>query len=137
MPFDDEILGYEEPDDEMNALTQQVIGAAIEIHKELGPGLDESMYHNAMCIELQRRSIPFVKELIVDVKYKGEMIGQRRIDLVVASRLVVELKTVEELSKVHKAQVHTYLKITGLKLDLLINFNVAYLKDGLKRIIRN
>jgi GxxExxY protein len=133
MPYEDEDPPYVEPDRELDDLAHRVIGAAIEVHKQLGAGLDESLYEAALCIELRRRDVPFVCQVIYDVQY--ERIGQRRMDLVVGGRLLVELKAVEALAPVHSAQVRTYLKITNLKLGLLINFNVPILKDGIKRII--
>lgn len=125
-----------EPDSEMNSLTHAVIGAAIEVHRELGPGLDESLFREAMCIEMTLRRIPFQKELEVDVRYKGRVIGKRRLDFLIAGKLILELKAVEQITSLHKAQVNTYLKITGLHLGLLINFNTIVLKDGIRRIIR-
>jgi GxxExxY protein len=112
MPFDDEDPPYLEPDAELNALAHAVIGAALAVHKQLGAGLDESLYRNAMCIELRKRGIKFICEMPVDVLYDGQVIGQRRIDLFVEARLVVELKAIDRLAPVHKAQVRTYLKIT-------------------------
>ena len=135
MPYDDEEPPYMEPDRELDELAHAVIGAAIEIHRSLGAGLDESLYENAMYIELRHRNIPFTKQVVVPVEYRGETIGERRIDLIVAGRLVVELKAIEALAPLHSAQVRTYLKITRTKLGLLINFNVPLLKDGLKRVI--
>ena len=135
MPFNDEDPPYLEPDVELNALSHSVIGAALEVHKRLGAGLDESLYRAAMCIELRKREIDFVCEMPVDVLYDGQVIGQRRIDLFVGGRLVVELKAVERLAPVHKAQVRTYLKITKTKLGILINFNVELLKEGIARIV--
>jgi GxxExxY protein len=120
---------------EMDQLTHSVIAAAIEVHRQLGPGLDESLYEAAMVIEFRLRKIEFARQIIVNVDYKGESIGERRLDFVVEKKLLVELKAVEELAPVHRAQVLTYLKITGLKLGLLINFNVEVLKDGVKRVI--
>ncbi len=114
---------------------REVIGAAIEVHRRFGPGLDEAMYEAAMKVELRLRQIPFESQVHIQVEYKGEPIGTRRMDLIIGGRLVVELKAIEQLSSLHKAQVKTYLKITGLNLGLLINFNVVLLKDGLKRII--
>lgn len=137
MPYDDEELPYVEPDVELDELAKCVIGAAIEAHRRLGPGLDEILYQGALAIEMRLRGIPFAKEVIVPVFYKDELIGERRLDFLVGGRLVVELKVVEQLSALHKAQVLTYLRITGLKLGLLINFNTVLLKDGPKRIIRN
>ncbi len=137
MPYEEEDPPYVEPDVELDALAKVVIGAAIEVHKQFGPGLDEALYEAAMEVELRRRDIPFQPQVHVDVQYKGEVIGQRRIDLLIAGRLIVELKAVEQLTPLHKAQVLTYLRITRLKLGLLINFNVILLKDGLKRIINS
>jgi GxxExxY protein len=128
-------MNYEEPDLEMTVLSGAVIGAAIEVHRVLGPGLDEALYEAALAIELRRRNIAFTRQVVTPVDYKGERIGEKRLDFVIDGRLLLELKAVEELAAVHKAQVLTHLKITGLKLGLLINFNSAILKDGIKRII--
>ena len=135
MPFDDEDPPYVEPDLALNELTHSVIGAAYSVYQELGPGLDENLYESAMSRELRLRDIPFVRQIAVDVYYKGEKIGEKRIDLLVADKLVVELKAVETLTALHKAQVLTYLKITKKRFGLLINFNSAILKDGIKRIL--
>jgi GxxExxY protein len=137
MPFDDELLENPEPGPELNALTQAVIGAAIEVHRNLGPGLDEGCYERAMCVEFKLRAISFVRQVVIEVGYKGEIIGEKRIDLIVAGKLVVELKAIEQLNSVHQAQLNTYLKITRLTLGLLINFNVLLLKDGIRRVIRS
>jgi GxxExxY protein len=137
IPYDDEEPPYAEPDSELNALATAVIGAAIEVHRHLGAGLDEQLYENAMCAEMRRRDIPFQKEIDFDVTYKGEPIGKKRIDFIVGGRLVRELKAVEALAPVHSAQLRTYLKITKCKLGLLINFNIPILKDGIKRIINS
>ena len=137
MAYEEDELPLVEPDQEMNALTGAVIGAAIEVHRQLGPGLDEVLYAAALCIEFRLRGIEYKREVPVNVEYKGESIGTKRLDFVVGGRLVVELKAVEELNKLHKAQVRTYLKITGYQLGLLINFNTLVLKEGIKRVIRN
>ena len=97
--------------------------------------MNESLYEAAMCIELRAHNIPFARQPIFPVMYKGEAIGECRLDLLVGGRLVVELKAVEALAPVHKAQVITYLKILNLELGLLINFNTTLLKDGIKRVI--
>ena len=136
MPYEDEDPPYVEPDPEMDVLTRAVIGAAIEVHRTLGPGLDEGLFEAAICIEFNLRNIPFARQVIVGVAYKGEMIGDKRLDFIIDGKLILELKAVEQIAPVHKAQVLTYLKITGLKLGLLINFNVPLLKDGVIRIIR-
>jgi GxxExxY protein len=135
MPYEEEDPPFVEPDVELNALATVVIGAAIEVHRRFGPGLDEALYQASLCAELLYRNIPFAQQVFFDVRYRDQVIGTRRIDLIVGNRLVVELKAVEQLSPLHMAQVKTYLKITGLTLGLLINFNVILLKDGIRRII--
>ena len=137
MPYEGEEPPYPEPDPELDALAREVIGAAIEVHRHYGPGLDEALYESAMEAELRLRGMPFQSQVWVDVEYKGQVIGKRRIDLIVAGRLLVELKAVEELTPLHKAQVKTYLKLVRLTLGLLINFNVILLKDGIKRVIHH
>lgn len=126
-----------EPDAELDLLTGAAIGAAIEVHRNLGPGLDEALYEAALAIELRLRNIEFARQVLVQVKYKGDVIGEKRLDFVIGGKVVVELKAVEQLAAVHKAQVLTYLNITGLKLGLLINFNTEVLKDAIRRIIRS
>jgi GxxExxY protein len=122
-------------DEGMNRLTQAVIGAAIEVHRELGPGFLEVVYEDALCIELESRGIGFVRQAAVEVLYKGRIVGQGFIDLFVEESLIVELKAVEQLLQIHTAQVISYLKATGLPLGLLINFNVPKLVQGVKRIV--
>ena len=124
-----------EPDQELDGLAHEVIGAAIEVHRQLGPGLLESAYEEALCIELTLRGIPFVRQPIVTVSYKGRPVGESRLDLLVGGCLIVELKAVEALAPIHSAQVISYLRITGHRLGLVINFNVSMLKDGIKRIV--
>jgi GxxExxY protein len=120
-----------------DALTEQVIGAAIEVHRHLGPGLNEALYEAALCHEFELRGIPYSKQVDVPVLYKGKVIGKTRIDLLVVDRLIVELKACEELSGIHRAQCVTYLTVTGLEVSLLINFNVLVLVDGVKRVVRS
>jgi GxxExxY protein len=124
-----------EPDEELDRLASDVIGAAIEVHRILGPGFLESVYEEALCIELRLRTIPFQRQVPVPLIYKGIAIGQSRVDLLIQGKLIVEIKTVETLAPIHKAQAISYLKATGHHLVLLINFNTAVLKDGIKRII--
>jgi GxxExxY protein len=124
-----------EPDESLDRLANEVIGAAIEVHRTLGPGFLESVYEEALCVELKLRKIPCERQVPVPVVYKGVAIGQGRLDLLVDGRLIVEIKTVEALAPIHKAQSISYLKATGYRLALLINFNAAFLKDGIKRII--
>lgn len=122
--------------EERDPLSAAAIGAAIEVHKLLGPGLLEVLYHRALRHELALRGIPFRSEQPVPVSYKGHELGDDlRLDLVVADELIVELKAVESLHPIHEAQLITYLKLTGLRKGLLINFNVRLLRDGLKRIV--
>ena len=125
----------EEPNDELDQLVRDVLGAAIEVHRVLGPGFLESVYEEALGIELKLRGIPFKRQVSLGVQYKGERVGEGRMDLLVKDVLIVELKTVDTLAPIHKAQTISYLKATGLKLALLINFNVPVLKDGIKRVI--
>ncbi|HSQ42727.1 MAG TPA: GxxExxY protein [Fibrobacteraceae bacterium] len=120
---------------ELNLLSQKTIGAAIEVHRHLGPGFLESVYEDALCIELNLQGIRFERQKSISVVYKGFPVGEGRLDLLVENRLIVELKAVEEFHPVHKAQVISYLKSTNLKLGLLINFKVKELRHGIKRII--
>ena len=125
-----------QPDVDVDAWARAVIGAAIEVHSLLGPGLLEALYEEALCVEMQIRHIPFARQVPVPMMYKGQEIGLGRLDVLVADSLVVELKTVEALGPVHMAQVLSYLRATRHHLGLLINFNVAALKQGgLKRVI--
>jgi GxxExxY protein len=119
---------------EVNELTREIIGAAIEVHREIGPGLLESSYQACMRRELELRGIPFEYEKPLPVIYKGMQLDcGYRLDLLVAGAVVVEIKSVEALSAVHEAQLLTYLRLGGWKVGLLINFNVAVLIDGVKR----
>jgi GxxExxY protein len=116
-------------------LSEKVIGAAIEVHSRLGAGLTEAMYDLALCRELELRGIRFSRQVPVAVEYKGVSIGDVRIDLLVEGKLIVELKACDGLCDVHRAQCITYLRITGHQVALLINFNVALLKEGIRRVI--
>lgn len=124
-----------EPTAEVDQLAYEIIGAAIEVHRALGPGFHESAYEEALCWEFEIRKIPFARQVAVGLMYKGKKIGQDRLDIVVADKIIVELKAVECLLPVHTAQVISYLKATNHELALLINFNVPILKDGIKRIV--
>ncbi len=122
---------------EIEAAAREVVDSAFKVHRELGPGLLESVYEACLVHELGKRAIPFQRQKSVPVRYDGEMIDTGlRLDLVVADVLVVELKVVDHLLPVHRAQLMTYLKLTGIRLGLLINFNVALIKDGIHRIVR-
>src|SRR5438045_8370116 len=117
-------------------ITQEIIGGAIAVHKALGPGLLESVYQKCLCQELSIRGIPFEREVPLPLEYKGIHLGcGYRVDLLVANSVVVEIKSVEALAPIHEAQLLTYLRIGGWRLGLLINFNVAVLKSGIRRRI--
>lgn len=119
-------------------LSAKIIGAAIEVHRELGPGLLESVYEHCLVRELREAGLRVSRQLPLPLVYKGEQLdGMFRLDLVVEETIVVEVKAVEELNDVHLAQVLTYLKLTNLSLGLLINFNVVLLKQGVRRIVHN
>jgi GxxExxY protein len=121
--------------DRINGLTEMIIGAAIEVHRQLGPGLLESAYEQCLCHELTLRSLNFQRQVPLPVSYKGILLDcGYRIDILVESLVVVELKTVDELHPIHEAQLLTYLKLLKAPVGLLINFQVPLLKDGLKRI---
>ena len=124
-----------EPDAELDRLARLVIGAAIEVHRQLGPGLLEDVYEKALCIEFDLREIPFTHQTGVGITYKGRPVGKGRLDLLVGDRLIVELKAVERLAPIHSAQMISYLRMTRRNLGLLINFNVPLLKEGIKRVV--
>ncbi|HKA06297.1 MAG TPA: GxxExxY protein [Gemmataceae bacterium] len=117
-----------------NEWSGKVIGAAIEVHKHLGPGLLESAYHACLCRELELRGVPFLRQLPMAIEYKGLRVENAyKIDVLIAGTVVVELKSVERLEPVHEAQLLTYLRLSKLWLGLLINFHVPVLKDGIMR----
>ena len=124
-----------EPSEELNALAGRVIGAAIEVHSVLGPGYQEAICEEALAIELGQHDIPFERQKDFAVPYKRHSVGEGRIDFLIEGVLVVEIKAVERLLPVHKAQVISYLKATGSQLGLLINFNENLLKNGIQRIV--
>jgi GxxExxY protein len=119
-------------------LTEQVIGACIDIHRHLGPGLLESAYEECLCYELAQLGIRFERQKPLPVKYKSVNLDcGYRLDLVIEDRIIVELKAVESVLPIHEAQLLTYLKLSGFTLGLLINFNVPLLKNGIKRVANN
>jgi GxxExxY protein len=124
--------GIDEATEDLGAV---VLGVAVEVHRVLGPGLPESVYRKAMSHELRLRGIAHVCEAVVPIVYKGELVGEGRLDILVEDRVIVELKCVECLTPVHRAQAVAYLQAKKLKLAFLINFNVAILKDGIKRVV--
>ncbi len=122
------------PKKENDPLTEQIIAAAIEVHRIIGPGLLESICEEALCHELALRNMDFERQKEVDVVYKGEIIKGQRIDLIVNGEVVVEIKSIRKMDDIFFAQLLSYLKITGLKRGLLINFGEQRLVDGIKRI---
>ena len=118
------------------ALSHEVIGAAIEVHRLIGPGLLESIYEVALCKELFSRGLTVERQVRVPVNYKGESLSCNvRLDLLVERRVIVEVKTIEKLIPIHRAQLLTYLRLQNLWLGLLINFNVEVLRDGVRRVL--
>jgi len=117
-------------------LTDAVIGAAIEVHRELGPGLLESVYEECLCYELQERGIAFRRQLELPIVYKGRRLDfGYRLDMLIENQLLIEVKAVEQLVAIHEAQVLTYLRLSGFQLALLMNFNTSLLKQGLRRFV--
>jgi GxxExxY protein len=121
--------------EERDPLTEKIIGCAIEVHRMLGPGLLESTYESALCVELQLAGLSFQRQLVVPVAYKGQPVGDYRLDLLVENLVILELKSVDRFDPIFEAQLLAYLKITGLKRGLLLNFNSRLLKDGIKRLV--
>jgi GxxExxY protein len=120
----------------INKVTEAVIGAAIEVHKKLWPGLLESAYSECLCRELSMRGVPFEREKPLPLEYKGIRLEcGYRLDFLVANSVVIEVKSVEALAPIHEAQLLTYLRLGGWRVGLLINFNVAILKQGIRRKI--
>ena len=123
---------------DINKLSSKIIGAAIEVHKTLGPGLLESAYEKCLCHELKLRGLSFDNQKPLPVVYKGVDIDcGYRMDLVVEDSIILELKSCDTIEPIHKAQLLTYLKLTGLNLGLLFNFNVTIMRDGITRIANN
>ena len=122
-------------DSEKDPLTRRIIGAAMNVHSEFGAGLLESVYQNALCIELKAQGIRYRAQQAIDIKYRDQHVGHLIADIVVEGSVILELKSVEELKPIHTAQLITYLKATGVKKGLLINFNVRHLRHGIKRVV--
>lgn len=123
-------------DDQTEYLAKAVLDAAFRVHSELGPGLLESVYETCFAWELDAAEMACVRQLALPVRYRNRSLDAGlRLDLLVGDRLVVEVKAVEKLARVHQAQLLTYLKLTGHRLGLLLNFNVVHLRDGIKRVV--
>jgi GxxExxY protein len=117
------------------ALTERIIECGIEVHKHLGPGLLETIYESALCFELTTSGLAFKRQIGVPLYYKGMLLSEYRPDLVVADAVIVEVKAVDRFDRIHTAQVLTYLRVTGLRVGLILNFNSAVLKHGIRRVI--
>ncbi len=122
--------------DRINVLTKRIIGCAIEVHRHLGPGLLESAYEEAMCCELHDQHLQYERQVLIPATYKGRLVGEYRPDLIVEEAVIVEIKSVERLQPVFRAQVLTYLRLTRLRVGLLLNFKTETLTKGIHRIIR-
>ncbi len=122
-------------DDALNALSQEIIRCSIEVHRALGPGLRESVYETALCIELRRAGVEVKRQVGIPLYYKDELISEHRPDVIVGGRIVAEIKCVEHFDPIHTAIMLTYLRVTGLRLGLLLNFKTAYMTHGIKRVM--
>ena len=121
-----------------NEISEKIIGAAIEVHRILGPGLLESVYEEALCHELHLRGIDFLRQQSVPIPYKGiRLSSDLRLDLIVEDKVIVDLKAKEELSKIDKPNLLTYLRLSEKRLGLIINFHVELLRDGIYRVVNN
>ena len=121
---------------DINELSSKIIGAAIEVHKALGPGLLESAYEECMCHELSLRGLSFERQKPLPIVFKGkELDCSYRLDIVVENAIILELKSSENIEPIHRAQLLTYLKLSTLHLGLLLNFNTAFMKDGIVRVV--
>ena len=122
----------------MNELTGAIIGAAIEVHRNLGPGLLESAYESCLLWELRQKDLKVETQVPVPIRYKGiQLDAGYRIDLLVQDKIIVEMKAIDKIQPIHTAQVLTYLKMTNLKMALILNFNVGLMRSGIKRIIND
>jgi len=120
----------------MNQLSSKIIGAAIEVHKTLGPGLLESAYEECLCHELGIQGLLFEKQKPLSIDYKGKKLDcGYRLDIIVEKAVIIELKSCEKIEPIHKAQLLTYLKLSGINLGLILNFNVSLMRDGIVRIV--
>ena len=124
-----------EPPQELDVLANKVIGAAIEVHRHLGPGFLESVYEEALATELGIQNVAFERQKLVRIVYKTHGVGEHRLDFLVKNELVVELKSVDSFSALHKAQLISYLRAVRSPLGLLINFNGKWLKNGIQRVV--
>ncbi|MCO6510294.1 MAG: GxxExxY protein [Aridibacter famidurans] len=121
---------------ELNELSRRIIGAAIEVHREIGPGLLESAYEECLCFELENQGISVARQVPLPINYKGnELPCAYRMDVVVENEIILELKTTKRIESIHEAQLLSYLKLSDRPLGLILNFHMAYMKQGVKRIV--
>jgi GxxExxY protein len=120
---------------ELETLIHDVIGCCLAVHKELGPGLNEGIYQRALKLEFGAQKLPFVEEYSVPIRYRGQLLAHQRIDLFVDGQIVLEVKSVEQIHPVHVAQTVGYLRLTGARAGLLVDFNVALLREGIRRVV--
>jgi GxxExxY protein len=123
-----------ELDSALNQITDAIIGACIAVHRELGPPYSEDIYEEALAMEFDVRGIKYARQHKVEVTYRGRVVGTGRVDFLVEGQVVLELKTVDQFAPIHTAQALSYLKTTGCRLGILINFRTKLLKDGIKRV---
>jgi GxxExxY protein len=116
-------------------ITEKILSCAIDVHRQLGPGLLESVYESALSIELRYRGIPFKRQVGFPLYYRDELISEHRPDLIVEDTVIVEVKTVERFAPIHTARMLTYLRVTSLQLGLLLNFNSETMKAGIRRVV--
>ena len=121
--------------EDLESLVTEIIGLCIDVHKELGAGLNETVYVRACRVELEARGISYESEYAVPIRYRGEILCHQRIDLLIDRRLVLELKSVEAIHRVHVSQTVTYLRLTGVRAGLIVNFNIELLKNGIRRVV--
>jgi GxxExxY protein len=121
--------------EQSDPLTEKIIGCAIEVHRTLGPGLLEITYESALAVELRLAGLKFERQFVVPITYKGQSVGEYRLDLLVEKSVIVEIKSVDRFDPIFEAQLLAYLKITGVKRGLLLNFNSRLLKDSIKRLV--
>ena len=120
---------------DLNAMSEEIIGCAIEVHRVLGPGLLESVYESALCIELKAAALDFKRQVGIPLYYKGELISEHRPDLIVSDRIVVEIKSIARFDPIHTAVMLTYLRVAHLQIGLLLNFNTPNMRMGIKRVM--
>jgi GxxExxY protein len=131
-----QVMGLQEPGPIADGLAAAVVDAAVEVHRHLGPAYSENVYESALSHEPHSRQVPFERQVVVPVVYKGLKVGEGRIDLLVGLLVVVELKALPVLDRVHTAQLLSYLKATGLVLGLLLNFGQPHMRSGIRRFVR-